>query len=143
MAKIENSSQHETLRVDLAERSYDILIGQDLLAELGGAIAQVFDKTSHAVVMFDANVGYHLSGEFMNDAAMSKLLKLPKDRVLVAPRGTPADEMILQAARDLGARIVTNDRYRDWVEAFPEITDPGYLIQGRYQQGDVKLLTEA
>ena len=94
-------------------------------------------------VMFDANVGYHLSGEFMNDAAMSKLLKLPKNRVLVAPSGTPADEMILRAARDLGARIVTNDRYRDWVEAFPEITDPGYLIKGRYQQGDVKLLTEA
>lgn len=94
-------------------------------------------------VMFDANVGYQLSGRFLNDDAMSRLLKLPKDRVLVAPKGTPADELILQAARDLGARIVTNDRYRDWAERYPEISDPGHLIKGRYQQGDVKLLTEA
>ena len=94
-------------------------------------------------VMFDANVGYLLTGRFLNDAAMSRLLNLPKNRVMVAPKGTPADELILQAARDLGAQIVTNDRYRDWVEAFPEISDPGHLIKGRYQQGDVKLLTEA
>ncbi len=94
-------------------------------------------------VMFDANVGYLLMGDFKNDAAMSELLRLPKDRVLVAPRGTTADEMILQAARDLGARIVTNDRFRDWAESYPEVTDPGFLIQGRYQQGDVKLLTDA
>ena len=94
-------------------------------------------------VMFDANVGYLLTGDFQNDAAMSKMLKLPKDRVMVAPRGTTADELILQAARDLGARIVTNDRFRDWSETYPEVTSPGFLIQGRYQQGDVKLLTDA
>lgn len=93
-------------------------------------------------VIFDANVGYLLTGKHKNAEAMSKLLSVPKASVMVAPRGTPADTMILQAARDLGARIVTNDRFRDWSEAFPEITKPGFLIQGRYQQGDIKLLTE-
>jgi len=92
-------------------------------------------------VMFDANVGYTLTGEFKNDAAMSKLLKLPKSRVLVAPNGVAADEMILQAARDLSAPIVSNDKFRDWAHTFPEITNPGYLIRGSYQQGDLKLLT--
>lgn len=80
MAKIENSSQHETLRVDLAERSYDILIGQDLLAELGGAIAQVFDKTSHAVVMFDANVeefAQQASSSLASQGWRCSLIKIP------------------------------------------------------------------
>lgn len=94
-------------------------------------------------VIFDANVGYLLTGAHKNDTAMSKLLAIPKARVLVAPKGTPADAMILQAARDLGARIVTNDRFRDWVKTYPEIKDPGHLIRGRYQQGDLKLLTDA
>lgn len=94
-------------------------------------------------VIFDANVGYLLTGKYQDDETMSRLLRVSKASVLVAPRGTPADTMILQAARDLGARVVTNDRFRDWVETYPEVSDPGYLIQGRYQQGDLKLLTDA
>ncbi len=94
-------------------------------------------------VIFDANVGYLLTGDYKNEDAMSKLLRVSKASVMVAPKGTPADTMILQAARDLGARIVTNDRFRDWVEAYPEVSKPGFLIQGRYQQGDIKLLTDA
>lgn len=94
-------------------------------------------------VIFDANVGYLLTGKHKNYEGMSKLLRVPKEQVLVAPKGAPADRMILQAARELGARVVTNDRFRDWVETYPEVTDPGRMIRGRYQQGDLKLLTEA
>ncbi len=93
-------------------------------------------------VMFDANVGYLLTGKHKNDVAMSRLLGLPKNHVLVAPKGTPADPMILQAARDLGARIVTNDRFREWTDSFPEIITPGHLIRGSYQQGDLFLVID-
>ena len=94
-------------------------------------------------VIFDANVGYLLTGKFKNTNAMAKLLGLPEKRVMVVPKGEPADRFILQAARELGARVVSNDRFRDWVEDFPEIGDPGHVIKGRHQQGDVKLLTDA
>ena len=50
--------------------------------------------------------------------------------MLVVPKGSPADPWILTTARDFGARIVTNDRYRDWAEAHPEVEKPGFLVRG-------------
>ena len=38
-----------------------------------------------------------------------------------APAGTDADYFILAFARELGANIVSNDRFKDRVEAFPEV----------------------
>ncbi|MDE4132390.1 hypothetical protein PXK00_04665 [Phaeobacter sp. QD34_3] len=90
-------------------------------------------------VIFDANAGYLLSGSYMHDGSLAKALGLPRDRVMVVPKGTPADPAILMAARDLGARIVTNDRYRDWSEDHPEIGTPGHLIRGSFQGGRLSL----
>lgn len=39
----------------------------------------------------------------------------------------------------MGARIVTNDRYRDWAEAHPEIATPGHLIRGGWREGKLWL----
>jgi hypothetical protein len=89
--------------------------------------------------MFDANAGYKLAGQYLHDGALGRQLGLPKDRVMVVPRGTPADPMILTAARDLNARIVTNDRYRDWIETYPEINNPGHLIRGGFRNGQLWL----
>ncbi len=86
-------------------------------------------------VVFDANAGYILTGRYQHNAAMGKLLDLPEDRVLVVPKGTPADPTILAAARFLDARVVTNDRYNDWAEMHPELREPGYLIRGGYRAG--------
>lgn len=86
-------------------------------------------------VVFDANAGYKVLGRYLGDNGLARRLKLPADRVLVVARGTPADPVILQAARDLGARIVTNDRYADWAEAHPEVRAPGHLIRGGYRGG--------
>ena len=86
-------------------------------------------------VVFDANVGYKVLGRYLGDDGLARRLKLPADRVLVVARGTPADPVILASARDLGARIVTNDRYADWAEDHPEVTTPGHLIRGGYRDG--------
>jgi hypothetical protein len=40
-----------------------------------------------------------------------------------APAGTDADYFILRFARELGARIVSNDRFRDREKSFPEARD--------------------
>lgn len=90
-------------------------------------------------VIFDANAGYKLGGGYRDDAAMARLLRLPEAQVLVVPKGEPADRTLLAAARDMGARIVTNDRYRDWAESHPEIATPGQLIRGGWREGAVWL----
>ena len=62
-------------------------------------------------------------------------MKIPEKNVLVVPKGNPADIYILNAARDMDAFIITNDRFRDWALEYPEVLDPGYLIKGEYRQG--------
>lgn len=86
-------------------------------------------------VVFDANAGYRLTGRHLGDRALARRLGLPKDRVMVVPQGTPADPTVLAAARDLGARIVSNDRYRDWAAGHPEIQEPGWIVRGDYRDG--------
>lgn len=90
-------------------------------------------------VVFDANAGYLIAGKYQHDHAFGELLGLHQDRIMVVPKGTPADPTILTAARDLGARVVTNDRYRDWAGDFPEIGEPGFLIRGGYRDGGLWL----
>ena len=86
-------------------------------------------------VAFDANAGYLIEGRYLGERAFSRILGLPVDRVLVVGKGTPADPAILGAARDLGARIVTNDRYRDWAADYPEVARPGHLVRGGFRDG--------
>jgi hypothetical protein len=81
-------------------------------------------------VVFDANAGWKLFGRYMGERELSQIIGLPQDQVLVVPKGSPADPWILTTARDFGARIVTNDRYRDWAEAHPEVEKPGFLVRG-------------
>jgi hypothetical protein len=86
-------------------------------------------------VVFDANAGYKLIGSYLHDDTLSTILGLPRNRVMIANKGEPADPMILTAARDHGARIVTNDRFRDWAAQFPEVMQAGTLIKGGYRDG--------
>jgi hypothetical protein len=81
-------------------------------------------------VVFDANVGWKLVGRYLAEYELSDILGLPQDQVLVVPKGSPADPWLLTTARDFGARIVTNDRFRDWAEDHPEVATPGFLVRG-------------
>ncbi|MEO5615918.1 MAG: hypothetical protein ABIR04_13480 [Cypionkella sp.] len=107
------------------------------------SVRAVVDKLTAAGfapgVVFDANAGYKLMGKYKHDYAFSKLLGLPHNRVLVVAKGTPADPVILASARELGARIVSNDRFRDWAETHPEVSVPGHVIAGGYRDGQVWL----
>ncbi|MCK0140774.1 hypothetical protein [Aliiroseovarius sp. F47248L] len=90
-------------------------------------------------VMFDANAGHLLEGRYLDDADMAARLLLPEDAVVVVEKGRPADPIILAAATNIGAIVVSNDRYRDWVDEFPEIQKQGFLVRGRYKSGKLKL----
>ena len=88
-----------------------------------------------AGVVFDANAGFKLVGAYLDRRDLSDLLGLPESRVMVVPKGEPADPVILRAARDHGVRVVTNDRFRDWAEDFPDVAATAALIRGGYREG--------
>ncbi|MGB8621203.1 MAG: hypothetical protein WCD16_00160 [Paracoccaceae bacterium] len=142
------ASRHRGIRRPRDTQKWIVVDGSNVMHWKGGTpeIGTVREVVDHLTalgfvpgVMFDANAGYKLNGRYQHDGALGKLLGLPRDRVMVVPKGTPADPTILAAARDLGARIVTNDRFRDWAEQHPEVAEPGYLIRGGYRTGELWL----
>lgn len=115
------------------------LDGTPQLAPLTDTIGELTALGFTPGVVFDANAGHLLAGRYLHDRAFGQLLGLPPDRVFVVPKGTQADPFLLTAVRDLGARIVTNDRFRDWAEGFPEVPRPGHLVRGGYRDGRLAL----
>lgn len=91
------------------------------------------------VVWFDANVGYKVGDSYLNPAELARRLGISRKQVRVAPRGSPADPLLLQEAAKLGTGVVTNDRYRDWQASFPSVAEPGVLVHGRVEDGTVRL----
>ncbi|MFO1174574.1 MAG: hypothetical protein U1E48_05130 [Paracoccaceae bacterium] len=113
--------------------------GQPSLDPVKAVIGNLASAGRDPGVIFDANAGYKLADRYLDDRALARLLGLPESRVLVVPKGTPADQYILNAARGLGAKVVSNDRYRDWAAAFPEVDRAGFVIRGGYREGRVWL----
>ncbi len=90
------------------------------------------------IVWFDANIGYLVSGRYMNPTNLSKALRYPARRISVAPKRTPADPLLITDAEQLNARIVTNDRFRDWEEHFPHITHQDLFLRGQIRNNQVQ-----
>lgn len=90
-------------------------------------------------VVFDANAGWKLMGRYLHEGELARLLDVERRQVLVVPKGVQADPYLLATADDFGARIVTNDRYRDWAEAHPRVLEPGFLIEGGIRVGKLWL----
>ncbi len=99
---------------------------EPLVRVIGELQAKGFDPG----VVFDANAGWKLFGRYLGERELGRLLDLPQDQVLVVPKGSPADPWLLTTAREFGARIVTNDRFRDWATDHPEVARPGFLVRG-------------
>jgi hypothetical protein len=109
------------------------------LAPVREVIAQVALRGYTPGVVFDANAGYKLEGRYLHHPMLARELGLPQTRVMVVNKGEVADGLILQVARDHGARVISNDRFRDWADDFPEVAKPGFVIGGRYLQGQLEL----
>ncbi|MCV2877782.1 hypothetical protein OE699_02865 [Sedimentimonas flavescens] len=92
------------------------------------------------VIWFDANAGYLIKGRYMGAYPFSVALGVPVRQVYVAPKGTPADPLILDAATTLSAIVVTNDRYRDWIGQYPIVGEYGRFIRGSYRDGRLELV---
>lgn len=90
-------------------------------------------------IVFDANAGWKLQGRYLHDGELARLLGVEDRQVLVVPKGTQADPYLLETAREFEAKIVTNDRYRDWAEQHPDVLKPDFLIKGGMRNGTVWL----
>lgn len=113
------------------------------LATLRDVIAALRVQGYQTGIIFDANAGYKLGDRYLDDRDFAKLLNMANEHVLVVPKGEPADSTILAAAREMDAKIITNDQFRDWAGDFPEVADRGKLVQGGYQDGALWLDEEA
>lgn len=109
------------------------------LAPVQAVVARLAELGYVPGVVFDANAGWKLQGRYLHDNAFARLLGLETRQVLVVEKGTQADPFLLNTAREFGARIVTNDRFRDWVGDYPEVAEPGLLVSGGMQEGRVWL----
>lgn len=113
--------------------------GEPDLGTVCHVLRQLEQQGFNAGVVFDANAGYKLDGRYQHHPALARKLGLPRDRVLVVNRGEVADGMILRVAQDMGARVVSNDRFRDWADQFPQVRRPGFLISGSFREGALHL----
>ncbi len=105
--KILKQSKNETVRVKLGKRSYDIVIGDNLIADAGKRIAKLKPGTSVAIVT-DSNVARH------HLAALEQSLEAAKLRyrsVLLAPGESTKSFGELQKVAEavLEARIERGD----------------------------------
>ena len=109
------------------------------LASVGHVLSILKSEGYDPLVWFDANVGYLIGKKWMGPGPLAERLGLSREHVFVAEKGTPADPLLLERAERLGARVVTNDKYRDWVERFPRVQEDGFLVRGFISRDEVGL----
>lgn len=109
------------------------------IATLHEVLQKIDEQGLEPVVYFDANVGYLIGEKWLGAGPLARKLGLGYRNVIVADSGTPADPLLLEASRRSGARVVSNDRYRDWHGQFPEAAEPGRTVRGRMEAGSVSL----
>ncbi len=106
---------------------------------LNHVLVALDEEGLNPMVFFDANVGYKLWGRHANARHIAPKIGVEADRVVVAPSGTTADELLLEFAVRNGLRVVTNDRFLDWRVRFPRTGEKRFLVKGQWKQGNVVL----
>ena len=87
------------------------------LANIRAMCVKLRDEGLDPVVVVDAALRHRIDDEAGYEALVEEGV------IRQAPAGTDADYFILSFARELDAAIVSNDRYRDRISAFPEARD--------------------
>ena len=120
----------------------NVMFGEDetpSLSTVTAVVGEVRRAGLTPLVWFDANAGYKLANRYMNPRDLSRAIGLSAKQVRVAPKGYPADPLLLDDAAKLDSGVVSNDRYRDWATRFPEVTRPELLVRGRVEGGAAQL----
>lgn len=86
-----------------------------LLANIRAVREKLIEEGYQPVVLADAALRHQIDDENGFEALVED------GTIKQAPAGTDADYFILSFARELDANIVSNDRFKDRVDAFPEV----------------------
>jgi Zc3h12a-like Ribonuclease NYN domain len=101
--------------------------GKPKLSNLLKVRRELEERGLEAVILVDASLKYDIDDQ----SQLETLIR--SQQVRQVPAGTDADYFIIQLADQFNARVVTNDRYKDYLEQFPWITDrrlPYMIVKG-------------
>jgi hypothetical protein len=101
--------------------------GKPKLSNLLKVRGELEGRGLEAVILVDASLKYDIDDQ----SQLETLIR--SQQVRQVPAGTDADYFIIQFAEQFNARVVTNDRYKDYLEQYPWITDrrlPYMIVEG-------------
>lgn len=78
------------------------------------------------VVFFDNSIHHHMTTDALN-------MIRAKVEVVLAPSGTPADQLLLDACNGGRHQIVSLDRFRAWRTMYPRLQND-WLVTGRIEK---------
>src|SRR4051794_37018926 len=94
-----------TVRVDLAERSYDVVIGHQLLGQLGSFAKDRLEKRKCAVITSKTLVGMQYHGTTLSNAGMASLSEAGIETTLIdVPSGEQSKS--LEVVADVCSRML-------------------------------------
>jgi hypothetical protein len=91
--------------------------GDASLGTLREVVDHLREKAIMPYVFFDASSRHLLRDATLDERAFAKALDLPKERIMVCPGQTQADDFILKFAREQNLAVVSNDQFRDRANA--------------------------
>ena len=134
------SNRREAVIIDGANVAYEEKSagGRPKLSNLLKVRRELEERGFEAIILVDASLKYDIDDQTQLESLIAS------QQVRQVPAGTDADFFIIQLAEQLDARIVTNDRYKDYAERFPWIPErrlPYMIVKGEVvlyedQQGE-------
>jgi hypothetical protein len=113
----ENSGEGRTAIVDGSNVAHATEGGGARLGNIRLVCDKLREQGYEPVVVVDAALRHQIDERDGYEAMVDD------GSIRQAPAGTDADYFILSFARELDASVVSNDRFKDRVEAFPEIRE--------------------
>ena len=123
------SKGREVVVIDGANVAYEERSagGKPKLSNLLKVKRELEERGFEAVIIVDASLKYDIDDQ----AQLETLMR--SQQIRQVPAGTDADYFIIQFADQLDARVVTNDRYKDYAEQYPWVTQrrmPYMIVKG-------------
>jgi hypothetical protein len=124
-----SANDKKTVVIDGANVAYEERSagGKPKLSNLLKVSRELEERGQEAVIIVDASLKYDIDDQ----EQLEKLIK--SQAVRQVPAGTDADYFIIQFAQELDATIVTNDRYKDYAEQYPWVSErrlPYMIVKG-------------
>lgn len=99
------------------------------LATLQLVLKRLRQEGLDPVVFLDASTRHHIKDRSMNEKKFARALGVTKNNLMIAPKGTEADQFLLEFAQSQKLSVVSNDRFRDRPDAARNVK----LIKGRFE----------